>query len=47
MVTNERVSYLYSGYVPYANGDSGELLTGRIDVHNLITSTVNGNVDSW
>ena len=30
--------------MPFANG---ELLTGRIDVHNLITSTVNGNVDSW
>jgi hypothetical protein len=47
VVTNETVSYVYSGFVPCANGGAGELLTGRIDVHNLATSTVNGNVDSW
>ena len=47
VVTNETVSYAYSGFVPCANGGQGELLTGRIEVHNLITSTVNGNVDSW
>ena len=47
VVSNETVSYAYSGFVPCANGGSGELVTGRIDVHNLITSTVNGNVDSW
>jgi hypothetical protein len=47
VVSNETVSYAYSGFVPCANGGAGELLTGRIDVHNLITSTVNGNVDSW
>ena len=46
VVTNETVSYAYSGFVPCANGGAGELLTGSIDVHNLITSTVNGNVDS-
>ena len=47
VVTNETVSYAYSGFVPCANGGAGELLSGRIDVHNLTTSTVNGNVDSW
>ena len=47
VVTNETVSYAYSGFVPCANGGAGELLTGSIDAHNLITSTVNGNVDSW
>ena len=47
VVTNETVSYSYSGFVHCANGGAGELLTGTIDVHNLATSTVNGNVDSW
>ena len=47
VVTNETVSYSYSGFVPCANGGAGEILTGTIDVHNLITSTVNRNVDSW
>jgi len=47
IVTNETLSYAYSGFVPCANGGQGELLTGTIDVHNLATSTVNGNVDSW
>ena len=45
--TNETVSYAWSGWVPCANGGAGELLTGRIDVHNLVTSTDNGNVYSW
>lgn len=47
VVGNEMVSYAYSGFVPCANGGAGELVTGTIDVHNLTTSTVNGNVDSW
>jgi hypothetical protein len=47
VVTNETVSYAWSGYVFCANGGAGEFVTGRIDVHNLATSTVNGNVDSW
>ena len=47
VVTNETVSYSYSRFVHCANGGAGELLTGTIDVHNLATSTVNGNVDSW
>jgi hypothetical protein len=47
VVSNYTVSYAYGGFVSCANGGAGELLTGRIDVHNLITSTVNGNVDTW
>ncbi len=47
VVTNETVSYAFSGFVPCANGGAGELVTGTIDVHDLVTSTVNGNVDSW
>jgi hypothetical protein len=46
VVTNETVSYAYSGFVPCANGGAGEFVTGRIDVHNLVTSTVTENVDS-
>jgi hypothetical protein len=46
IVSNETVSYSWSGFVPCANGGAGELLTGTIDVHNLITSTVNGNVET-
>src|SRR5262245_60040343 len=46
VVTNETVSYAYSGFVPCANGGAGELVTGTIDVHNLVTSTVNSNHDS-
>jgi hypothetical protein len=47
VVTNETVSYAWSGFVPCANGGAGELVTGGIDVHNLITSTTNDNVDTW
>jgi hypothetical protein len=47
VVSNYTVSYAYSGFVPCANGGAGEFLIGRIDAHNLITSTVNGNVDTW
>ena len=47
IVTNETVSYAYSGYVSCANGGAGELVTGQIDVHNLVTSSVNGNVETW
>ena len=41
--TNEHVSLAYAGFVPCANGGAGEILSGTIDVHNLITSTVNDN----
>lgn len=47
VVSNETVSYSYAGFMPCANGGAGEYITGRIDAHNLITSTVNRNVDTW
>ena len=47
VATNETVSYFYSGFVPCANGGAGELVNGTIDAHNLVSATVNGNVESW
>ena len=47
VVTNQTTSLHYSGYVPCANGGAGELVTGTIEMHDLVTSTVNGNHDSW
>ena len=41
--TNETASVAFAGFVSCANGGAGEVLSGTIDVHNLITSTVNGN----
>ena len=43
VTTNETVSLAFAGFVPCANGGTGEILSGTIDVHNLITSTVNDN----
>jgi hypothetical protein len=43
VTTNEQVSLAFAGFVPCANGGAGEILSGTIDVHNLITSTVNAN----
>ena len=47
VVTNTTASYAYAGWVPCANGGAGELMTGTIDVHNLVSSTVNANHDAW
>jgi hypothetical protein len=47
VVTNQQVSYAWSGFVPCAAGGAGEVVTGTIDVHDMATSTVNGNVDVW
>ena len=46
VVTNDTVSYQYAGFVPCANGGTGELVTGMIDVHILATSTTNDNIDA-
>jgi hypothetical protein len=46
VVTNETVSYSWSGFVDCANGGAGELVNGRIDVHNLVTSNITDNVYS-
>jgi hypothetical protein len=47
LITNDWTSVGYAGFVPCANGGAGEILAGSIDVHNLVTSTVNGNHVSW
>ena len=47
VVVNDRTSVGYAGFVPCADGGAGEILSGAIDVHNLVTSSVNGNNVSW
>ena len=47
VITNDWASVGYAGYVPCANGGAGEILSGRIDVHNLVTSTDNDNNVAW
>jgi hypothetical protein len=47
VATNVTVSYGYAGWVPCANGGAGELVTGAIDLHDMVTSTANENVDAW
>jgi hypothetical protein len=41
VVTNTTLSYAFAGFVPCANGGSGELMSGMIDAHILETSTQN------
>jgi hypothetical protein len=47
VITNEWTQVSYSGFVPCANGGAGEILSGTIDMHDLMTATVNGNNTSW
>ena len=47
VTANQHLSIAYAGYVPCANGGSGELLTGTIEVHDLASETVNGNHAAW
>jgi hypothetical protein len=47
VTTNDKASLAYAGFVPCANGGTGELLTGTIDVRTLSASTVNANDESW
>ena len=47
VVSNATTTLHYSGYVPCANGGAGELVTGTIEMHDLVTSTVNANHESW
>jgi hypothetical protein len=47
IVTNDTTSVGFAGFVPCANAGAGEILSGTIDVHNLVTSTVTGNSASW
>ena len=43
VITNDEMPLAYAGFVPCANGGAGEILFGTIQVHTLITSTVNDN----
>src|SRR5262249_16783372 len=43
VIVNDTASVGFAGFVPCANGGACEILSGAIDVHNLVTSTVNGN----
>jgi hypothetical protein len=47
VVSNETTSYPWSGFVSCANGGAGEELSGWIEWHDLITSTVNDHVYSY
>ena len=47
VVSNETTSYPWSGFVSCANGGAGEELSGWIEWHDLITSTVNDHIDSY
>jgi hypothetical protein len=41
VITNDEMPLAYAGFVPCANGGAGEVLSGTIQMHSLITSTVN------
>jgi hypothetical protein len=43
VTTNDKQTTAFSVFVPCANGGAGESVDGTIDLHTLITSTVNGN----
>lgn len=43
VITNDTQQLGFAGFVPCANGGAGEILTGTVEVHNLSTSTANGN----
>ena len=45
-ITNETRSVTFAGFVPCADAGAGEVLSGTIEVHDLITSTVNGSTVS-
>ncbi len=47
VTTNERTTLAYAGYVDCANDGAGEVLSGTVGVHDLVTSKVNGNNVSW
>ena len=43
VTTNDRQTILFSAFIPCANGGAGESADGTIDLHTLVTATVNGN----
>jgi hypothetical protein len=47
LIKNDTTTVGFAGFVSCANGGAGELVIGRIDMHDLVTSTVNESRDSW
>jgi hypothetical protein len=43
VTTNDKQTTAFSVFVPCANGGAGESVDGTIELHTLITSTINGN----
>ena len=43
VTTNDKQTIAFSVFVPCANGGAGESVDGTIDLHTLVTATVNGN----
>ena len=43
VTVNDRQTVPFSVFVPCANGGAGESVDGTIDLHTLITFTINGN----
>jgi hypothetical protein len=43
VTTNDTQTIPFSAFVPCANGGAGESVDGTIELHTLVTSTVNGN----
>jgi len=43
VTTNDTQTIPFSVFIPCANGGAGEVVSGDLPLHTLITSTVNGN----
>ena len=43
VTVNDKQTIPFAVFVPCANGGAGELVSGTIDLHTLITFTINGN----
>jgi hypothetical protein len=43
VTTNDTQTIAFADFVPCANGGVGEVVSGSLQLHTLITSTVNGN----
>ena len=43
VTTNDSATIPFGVFVPCANGGAGEFVSGSLELHTLVTSTVNGN----
>jgi len=43
VTTNDKQTLAFAGYVPCANGGTGEILAGTVEAHNIEASTANAN----